>query len=201
MNKCIKKEMLSWVIYITAILLLKKNLERMKNWRGRYKNYSFLRNKHKETLCRCVISIPFFSSQSLCSETEGRGYLYMYPFIHQSIYVSVWFLLFVWTSLHLSVLILLLDFDARVPFLAVITNHIVTILITCVSLLVCLIFCMLNIVWHSVTTWVSGCLISCFSAWRSVWNHFCQKVCLMACLSLVFDGMSVGRSVRLSLAL
>lgn len=65
MNKCIKKEMLSWVIYITAILLLKKNLERMKNWRRRYKNYSFLRNKHKETLCRCVISIPFFFHHNL----------------------------------------------------------------------------------------------------------------------------------------
>ena len=57
--------MLSWVIYITAILLLKKNLERMKNWRRRYKNYSFLRNKHKETLCRCVISIPFFFHHNL----------------------------------------------------------------------------------------------------------------------------------------
>lgn len=47
-----------------------------------------------DTMQVCNFNTFFFSSQSLCSETEGRGYLYMYPFIHQSIYASVWFLLF-----------------------------------------------------------------------------------------------------------
>ena len=35
-----------------------------------------------DTMQVCNFNTFLFSSQSLCSETEGRGYLYMYPFIH-----------------------------------------------------------------------------------------------------------------------